>query len=107
MMNVRIADLKDFEKIMKIYKYAQDYMIQSGNPTQWGHFYPDKELIRSDIHQNACKVIYDENGIHGVCALTNLISLFSQILVFSLSYTQKYIAVRFCISIGSKIPALI
>ena len=28
MMNVRIADLKDFEKIMKIYKYAQDYMIQ-------------------------------------------------------------------------------
>ena len=37
MMNVRIADLKDFEKIMKIYKYAQDYMIQSGNPTQWGH----------------------------------------------------------------------
>mgnify|MGYP000786198034 CR=1 FL=1 len=29
MMNVRIADLKDFEKIMKIYKYAQDYMIQS------------------------------------------------------------------------------
>lgn len=69
MMNVRIADLKDFEKIMKIYKYAQDYMIQSGNPTQWGHFYPDEELIRSDIHQNACKVIYDENGIHGVCAL--------------------------------------
>ena len=66
MMNVRIADLKDFEKIMKIYKYAQDYMIQSGNPTQWGHFYPDEELIRSDIHQNACKVIYDENGIHGV-----------------------------------------
>lgn len=51
MMNVRIADLKDFEKIMKIYKYAQDYMIQSRNPTQWGHFYPDEELIRSDIHQ--------------------------------------------------------
>ena len=69
MMNVRIADLKDFEKIMKIYKYAQDYMIQSGNPTQWGHFYPDEELIRSDIRQDACKVIYDENGIHGVCAL--------------------------------------
>lgn len=38
MMNVRIADFKDFEKIMKIYKYAQDYMIQSGNPTQWDIF---------------------------------------------------------------------
>ena len=69
MMKIRDANSKDFEQIMKIYKYAQDYMIQSGNPTQWGHFYPDEELIRSDIHQNACKVIYDENGIHGVCAL--------------------------------------
>lgn len=69
MMNVRNANTKDFEQIMKIYKYAQDYMIQSGNPTQWGHFYPEAELIQSDIRQNACKVIYDENGIHGVCAL--------------------------------------
>ena len=33
MMNVRIADLKDFEKIMKIYQYALVYMLQSGNPT--------------------------------------------------------------------------
>ena len=37
-MKVRNADSKDFEKIMKIYKYAQDYMIQSGNPTQMGAF---------------------------------------------------------------------
>ena len=49
MMNVRIADLKDFEKIMKIYKYAQDYMIQSGNPTQWGHFYP--ECLQGNIRR--------------------------------------------------------
>lgn len=69
MMNVRNANTKDFEQIMKIYKYAQDYMIQSRNPTQWGHFYPDEELIQSDIRQNACKVICNENGIHGVCAL--------------------------------------
>ena len=26
MMNVRIADLKDFEKIMKIYKYAPEIL---------------------------------------------------------------------------------
>lgn len=30
MMNVRNANTKDFEQIMKIYKYAQDYMIQLG-----------------------------------------------------------------------------
>lgn len=68
-MNVRNANAADFEQIIKIYKYAQDYMIQSGNPAQWGHSYPDAELIKTDISQGVCKVIYDENGIHGVCAL--------------------------------------
>ena len=52
MLNVKNADMADFEQIMKIYKYAQDYMIKSGNPAQWGHFYPDAELIKSDICQN-------------------------------------------------------
>ena len=66
MLNVKNADMADFEQIMKIYKYAQDYMIKSGNPTQWGHFYPDADLIKSDIDKNACKVIYDKDGIHGV-----------------------------------------
>ena len=55
--------------IWDIYAHAQDDMIQSGNPTQWGHFYPEAALIASDIHQNACKVIFDETGIHGVFAL--------------------------------------
>lgn len=69
MLNVRNADITDFEQIMGIYKYAQDYMIRSGNPKQWGHSYPDTDLIKSDITQNTCRVIYDKNGIHGVFAL--------------------------------------
>ncbi len=69
MLNLKNAADADFEQVMKIYKYAQDYMIMSGNCRQWGHFYPDAVLIKSDICQNACKVIYDENGIHGVFAL--------------------------------------
>ena len=66
MLNVKNAEIADLEQIMKIYRYAQDYMIKSGNPTQWGHFYPDADLIKSDIDKNACKVIYDKDGIHGV-----------------------------------------
>ena len=69
MLKVRNAAAADMGQIMEIYRYAQDYMIQSGNPTQWGHFYPAAELIRADIRQHACKVIYDEQGIHGVFAL--------------------------------------
>lgn len=35
MLNVRNAEIADLGQIMKIYRYAQDYMIESGNPTQW------------------------------------------------------------------------
>ena len=71
MLNVKKADMTDFDRIMDIYKYAQDYMIKSGNPTQWGRFYPDEELIKADISRNVCHVIYDPNGIHGVFAVFN------------------------------------
>lgn len=69
MLNIRTADRQDLMQIMSIYRYAQDYMINHGNPNQWGHFYPDEIQIGSDIAAGACKVLYDESGIHGVCAL--------------------------------------
>ena len=69
MLSIRNSDMTDLKQIMKIYEYAQNYMIRSGNPTQWGHVYPSEELIISDIRQGVGKVIYDENGIHGVFAL--------------------------------------
>ena len=42
-------------EIRRIYEYAQDYMIRSGNPTQWGHFYPSADLIRSDIQKRSAR----------------------------------------------------
>lgn len=68
-LHIRDAAPRDIAQIMGIYAHAQDYMIQSGNPTQWGHFYPEAALIASDIRQHTCKVIFDETGIHGVFAL--------------------------------------
>ena len=69
MLRIKDASIDDIEMIMKIYRYAQDYMVRSGNPDQWGHFYPGVELVEMDIRSGACKVIYDETGIHGVFAL--------------------------------------
>ena len=68
-MLVRKATCNDFGRIMEIYKHAQDFMIQSGNPGQWGHFYPKVELVKHDISEGKCHVIYDEEAIHGVFAL--------------------------------------
>ena len=69
MLKIRDAAAADFERIMEIYRYAQEFMIRSGNPTQWARRYPDADLIRSDIRQNVCKVITDGDTIHGVFAL--------------------------------------
>ena len=69
MLRVKDAVPEDLERILEIYRFAQDFMIQSGNPTQWGHVYPNPELIASDIRQKVCKVIFDETGIHGVFTL--------------------------------------
>ena len=70
-MNIRQATSVDFEPIMSIYKNAQQFMIQSGNPTQWGTEYPSPALIQEDIESGVSYVVVDESGVvRGVCALT-------------------------------------
>ena len=67
-MYIKKAELNDLDSIMDIYHVAQNHMIENGNPTQWGHSYPGRELIESDILNGNCHVISDES-IHGVFAL--------------------------------------
>lgn len=69
MMIIRKARIEDLAHIMEIYRQAQDFMIESGNPTQWGHSYPSEELIRKDISNGVCHLICDDEGPHGVFAL--------------------------------------
>ncbi len=68
-MKIRKATAADLERIMEIYRFAQDFMIRSGNSKQWGHFYPDAELIQKDIADGKCHILHDETGVHGVFAL--------------------------------------
>ena len=69
MLTIRDAEEKDFARIMEIYRSAQDYMIRSGNPNQWGRFNPPPERVLEDIRQNVCKAVCDGTGIHGVFAV--------------------------------------
>ena len=68
-MNIRKEIPDDLSVIMSIYHSAQDFMIASGNPNQWGHSYPSEDLIREDIANEVCHLIYDDDGAHGVFAL--------------------------------------
>lgn len=68
MLFVRTAVPADFEWVMEIYHSAQEFMIASGNPNQWRRAHPAPDLIREDIAIGLCKVVCDENGIHGAFA---------------------------------------
>lgn len=68
-MHIRKAVIDDLSDIMGIYRIAQDYMIASGNPDQWGHSYPQEELIKEDIAQETSYLICDDDRPHGVFAL--------------------------------------
>lgn len=69
-MHIRKAVIDDLRDIMEIYHIAQEFMIESGNPNQWGHRYPSEDLIRDDIANGVCCLICDDDGgIHGVFAL--------------------------------------
>ena len=67
-MEIRKAKETDIVRIMQIYAIARDYMKRSGNPSQWGDSYPPEETVRDDIGKGVCRVISDQNGIHGVFA---------------------------------------
>ncbi|WP_292609118.1 hypothetical protein [Methanobrevibacter sp. UBA188] len=70
-MNIRKAEMDDLPAIIAIYKSAQDFMIKTGNPTQWGHSYPTRDLVKKDICKRICYLICDDDSPHGVFALFN------------------------------------
>ncbi len=69
MLHIRPATIEDLDTIMAIYRIAQDFMIETGNPNQWRHEHPARELILEDIRRGICHVICDDTGIHGIFAL--------------------------------------
>lgn len=69
MLEVRKAEKEEFDTIMEVYKIAQEFMINTGNPNQWKRTNPTSEQIKEDIKNGICHVITENNEIHGVFAL--------------------------------------
>lgn len=69
MLSIRKAKIEELDELMNIYKIAQDFMIKNNNPNQWGKIHPTIDLIKSDIENNICNVICDDEKIEGVFAL--------------------------------------
>lgn len=65
---IRLAEEVDLEDILNIYAKAREFMRNTGNPTQWGDNFPEKDLLVSDIKQRQLYVFVEDNIIHGVFA---------------------------------------
>ena len=63
---IRKAKPEELDRIMEIYKTAQDFMIATGNPTQWAGGYPKEEQIRKDIASGDSYVAVENGEIEAV-----------------------------------------
>lgn len=63
---VALAKPSDLGRIEEIYAHARAFMVNSGNPNQWGNNYPSAAQLRQDIDENKLFVIKDGQAIHGV-----------------------------------------
>lgn len=66
---VRQATPEELDRLMEIYRSAQEFMIRSGNPHQWGRAKPARETVAEDIAAGRCRVILRDGVICGVFAL--------------------------------------
>lgn len=56
-MRIRRAVIADIPELQRIFASAREYMINTGNPTQWAPDYPSEELLMSEIGMGHCMVL--------------------------------------------------
>lgn len=62
-MMIRNSTEQDFDRMMKIYAFARDYMAEHGNPNQWGPTnWPPEDLIHNDIQSGNSYVCVNDEG---------------------------------------------
>ena len=62
---VRVAKEEDLAKVLEVYKTAREFMKQTGNPTQWGDWYPPKEYLVDDINNQRLYLLESDGEING------------------------------------------
>ena len=68
-LTVRKAQPEELDRLMAIYRTAQEFMIRSGNPGQWGRAKPARETVAEDIAAGRCRVVLHDGAVCGVFAL--------------------------------------
>ena len=65
-MEIRKSTLADLPRMQEIYARARDFMVETGNPNQWGPTnWPPEALLRADIAAGKSYVCTHEGSIVG------------------------------------------
>ncbi len=66
-MEIRKTTTEDLDTVMDIYASARKFMVETGNPNQWGlRNWPPRERIEKDIELQKSYVCVDDDEILGV-----------------------------------------
>lgn len=68
-MEIRKANMAEYDEILRIYERARQFMRETGNPNQWKNSEPTPGQVMTDIESGELYVIYDDI-IEGVFVLT-------------------------------------
>ncbi len=59
-IEIRKAVPADMPRLLEIYGFARDFMVQTGNPNQWKNGGPNREQLEKDIALQQLYVMEDE-----------------------------------------------
>lgn len=65
-MEIRKARVEEFENIKTIYQHAREFMVESGNLTQWADIKQLLNNVLEDIKVGDCYLCLDNDKIAGV-----------------------------------------
>jgi hypothetical protein len=66
---IRRAQPADLDEILEVYRFARQFMVENGNPTQWKDGYPAREMLEEDIRLQRLFVV-ETDRVCGVFMFT-------------------------------------
>lgn len=63
---IRKVEKNELSEMMAIYRAAQQFMAENGNPTQWGTFHPSMEMLEEDVELGRLYAVERDGAVCGV-----------------------------------------
>ncbi len=62
-MQIRVGTMNDLDALVRIYETARRYMVESGNPHQWGDGRPTRSELAASLEEGVVRAGVDEDDV--------------------------------------------